>query len=452
MDLTRYIFRCGGKSQRFFSLLDRAHLRQPEALLAALLSKGSRSAELLRAIDASSLSLFLDLVSANELTGFVLESIYVMRLESELRSLSINHHGTDVDLLTLMTRQAGLEAIKFEKFQKKFAGFLELTAALNRQLIWLKGIVTSRTCYASPEYRLSGDFDCYVNPKHFSELFEILKSNDFNVITRDTGFCNQLGVGPVGIIDDLFLVPSIDFVPSAVCGMYKNRWPLLDLKVNPLDRGLRMVELERFERDAVLVYWRDTTFSAPDLLDQLMIALTHFEKDRFVGWKQLLDIKLLAEKVNSTPELWNEFVRRCRIEGVSTACTAGLSLARDRLELTDVDGVIEELAPKDQSYWRRTFTFTVTPLFYWNTSSMLMLLANAKLSDDSARKMRVLKESFCPNKKFLSNYYFDGHELNPLTSTLALWLHWMTLCLPGGIVRRTFGKLIWKQNQFGINE
>lgn len=451
MDLTRYKLRLGGRSPRLFSLPDRHHLSAPEAMTAALLSRSTSGLNELSGHDESTLNLFLDLVSENELTGYCLESIYLLKLEAKFKSLTINHHGTKTDLLTLITRQSGLEAIKFEKFEKKFAAFLELTAPLNHELVWLKGIVTSRTAYSNAEYRLSGDFDCYVNPKHFPQLLQILNANEFRVIAGDTGFCNQLGVGPVSSIVDLFLVPSEDLIPSAVCGMYRNRWPLLDIKVNPLDRGLKMVELDRFERNKVTVSWQRCIFTAPDLLDQLLIALTHFEKDRFAGWKQILDIKLLAEKVNQTPEFWGEFVRRARVEGVGTACSAGLSLARERLNLAGVDSVIEDLTPADEKMSRRWLMFTVTPLFYWNTSSLPMLYANAKLADDSQRKLRVIQESLRPSKQFLSNYYLGGRPVTFFSYMYAMLLHWLVLWLPGGVVRRTFGKLIWRENQFGTS-
>ncbi len=451
MDLTRYRLRCGGKSQRFFSLSDLSNISAPEAILAALLSRNAAIENTL-VQDVEILNKFLDLVSQNELCGFVLESIHLLGLEAKFRGLTISHHGVTVDLLTLITRQSALEAIKFEKFESKFASFLELTSSLGPSIIWLKGIVTSRTCYTNPSFRLSGDFDCFVAPKNFSHLYNILRLHDFRVIAGDTGFCNQLGVGPVGSIEELFLVPADDLVPSAVFGFYRNRWPLLDIKFNPLDRGLKMIELERFERNATVVPWRGQKFSAPDLLDQLMISLTHFEKDRFTGWKQLLDIKLLAEKIDSTPELWDEFIRRCAVEGVSTACCAGLSLAQERLGLSNADQVIQALSPKAQGVLQRLLTFSVTPLFYWNTSSVPMLIANAKFSDDSSRKMRVLKESFWPSKQFLSKYYCGGNKLGVMSTAFALVLHWLILWLPGGIVRRTFGKLIWRQNQIGTSE
>jgi hypothetical protein len=163
----------------------------------------------------------------------------------------------------------------------------------------------------------------------------------------------------------------------------------------------------------------------------------------------LLDIKLLSEKINETPENWNEFIRRCRVEGVSTACCAGLSLAVDRLGLAGVEKPIAETNAVDQGIARRVFSFTVTPLFYWNTSSLPMLLVNAFLADDSSRKMSVLKRSFVPDKKFLANYYFGKQNVNSIELSLGLLLHWLVLFLPGGLIRRTFGPRIWRGKQFG---
>ncbi|HEY9732633.1 MAG TPA: nucleotidyltransferase family protein [Drouetiella sp.] len=396
-----------------------------------------------------SLAQFMNLVNQNELAGYILESIYLLGLESVFRARTINDGGSPADVFSLISRHAALEAIKFEKFDNKFVKFLDLTKALQAQLVWLKGIVTSRTCYTEPSQRLSGDFDCFLDSQFAHELHEILYEDGFRIIGADNGFCNQLGVGPVVSLDNLFLVPEDQFVPSAVMGYFKNRCPILDVKFNPLDRGLKMIELERFKSECTLVNWRGRQFLAPSLIDQLIIALTHLEKDRFLGWKQLLDIKLIAEKINETPDSWSEFVRRCRVEGVSTACCAGLSLAQDRLGLSGVEKVIAETNVAGQGISRRLFSFTVTPLFYWNTSSLPMLFANAALADDSPRKTAVLRRSFVPRKDFLANYYFGKQNLNPLEYSLGLLLHWLVLFLPGGLIRRTFGPRLWKGKQFG---
>ncbi|HEY9679226.1 MAG TPA: nucleotidyltransferase family protein [Drouetiella sp.] len=451
MELSRYKLRYGGKSQNIFSLPERAHLSGAEQMMCALLSRSRDGLEILDTADENVLHLFLDLVSENELTGFVLETIYLLKLEPKIRALSIDHHGTRVDLMTLLTRQSGLEAIKFQKFEKKFLEFLQLTRELNSQIVWFKGIVTSRLYYSSPEYRLSGDFDCFVEPRYFEDLFKTLYLNDFRVIADDTGFCNQVGVGPVSAPADLFLAPSPEFVPSAVCGMQRNHWPLVDIKVNPLDRGLKMIELDRFMRNVISIPWRGTTFSAPDLLDQLLITLTHLEKDRFLGWKQLLDVKLIAEKINETPDLWSEFARRCQIEGVSTACAAGLALAVERLKLQNVERIISQLEPKNSGFLRRILTFTVTPLFYWNASSFLMLLANAQMSDDSRRKLRILWSSVIPSEAFLKRYYSRNSISGLLLYLCALPVHWIVLFLPGGLTRRTVGRFIWSDKQFGVD-
>jgi Uncharacterised nucleotidyltransferase len=316
MDLTKYLCRSSGW---FFTLASFQSLSLAERLMAQLLRRSKFGESPLNEQTDESLAQFMNLVNQNELAGYILESIYLLGLESVFRARTINDGGSPADVFSLISRHAALEAIKFEKFDNKFVKFLDLTKALQAQLVWLKGIVTSRTCYTEPSQRLSGDFDCFLDSQFAHELHEILYEDGFRIIGADNGFCNQLVVGPVVSLDNLFLVPEDQFVPSAVMGYFKNRCPILDVKFNPLDRGLKMIELERFKSECTLVNWRGRQFLAPSLIDQLIIALTHLEKDRFLGWKQLLDIKLIAEKINETPDSWSEFVRRCRVEGVSTA-------------------------------------------------------------------------------------------------------------------------------------
>lgn len=420
-----------------------------ERLMAVMLGRNSSTDAILASQTAESANLFLQMLIENELGGYVLESIYLLKLEAIFRKILVTLDGGEVDLFTAISRQSALEAIKFEKFDNKFVDFLDLTAALGSEIIWLKGIVASRTCYREPAQRLSGDFDCFLQSRYLTHLNEILVSAGFHVILDDYGFCNQLGVGPVLALDSLFLVPNEELVPSAVVGYFKNRCPIVDIKFNPLDRGLKMIELDRFLSEVERVPWRGRTFLSPGLLDQLLISLTHLEKDRFIGWKQLLDIKLLAEKINLHPQGWKEFVRRCQVEGLSTACCAGLSLARERLGLSGIDDVISETGATGQNISKRLLAFTVTPLFYWNTSSLPMLLANAAVSDDSTRKMNVLRRSFFPDKSFLSAYYLAGRTMNFVDHLRALILHWFVILLPGGVVRRTFGQLIWPERQIG---
>lgn len=449
MDLTKYLFRQTGSSWRIFTLPGLTQLSLAERLMAVMLGRNLSIDNVLNNQTVESANLFLQMLTENELGGYVLESIFLLKLEAIFRKIFVTQDGGEVDLFAAISRQAALEAIKFEKFDNKFVDFLDLTAALGSNIIWLKGIVASRTCYREPAQRLSGDFDCFLQSHYLTQMNEILVAAGFHVILNDYGFCNQLGVGPVLSLDNLFLVPNDELVPSAVVGYFKNRCPIVDIKFNPLDRGLKMIELDRFLSEAERVTWRGRTFLAPGLLDQLLISLCHLEKDRFIGWKQLLDIKLLADKINLQPHNWKEFVRRSEVEGLSTACCAGLSLARERLGLTGIDEVICQTETAGQNISRRLLAFTVTPLFYWNTSSLPMLLANAAVSDDSARKMNVLRSSLFPDKTFLSAYYLDGRTMNFVDHWRALILHWFVMFLPGGVVRRTFGQLVWPERQIG---
>lgn len=440
----------GGNYWSFFKLSRLEDLEPADRLVAAILSHSVTSADQLSRGSLETVSKALELLIESELCGYACEAIYFLNLETLAKEISVNYSDASSNVLAVLSRQSSVEAIKFEKFDAKFTEFLEATAEIQNELIWLKGIVTSRTFYPSPQLRLSSDFDCFIEPSALVLVDTVLQNLNFSVITGDTGFCNQLGVGPVSSFNELFLAPSEELVASGVVGYHKVGWPIIDLKISPFDRGLKMVEGKRFKTNAIEVHWQTQSFYAPDLLDQLIISLTHLEKDRFKGWKQLLDIKILAENVNKNSDQWNEFVRRCRVEGVSTACWAGLTLAKDRLELSCVDDVVAQLEPSRLALMARFFIFTVTPLFYWNTSSFPMLLANAIFSDDASRKLEVLKTSLLPHRQFLSNYYCEGAKLSLISYPVVLLLHWLVLFLPGGLVRRTFGVHLWRGAQFGI--
>jgi hypothetical protein len=123
-----------------------------------------------------------------------------------------------------------------------------------------------------------------------------------------------------------------------------------------------------------------------------------------------------------------------------------LSLAAERLSLQNVSETVSALAPHDRAA-RKILFFTVTPLFYWNTSSLPVLALNAAVADDSPRKFAALGESLLPAQEFLSQYYAGGKPLSFATRALAILLHWLVLLLPGGVVRRTFGQFLWPNAQ-----
>lgn len=440
MELTKYWLRYGGNSSKLFRLDELTKLPPADALLSALLRESSAIEDLLKDQNAESVDQFVALVKENSLAGYVLSCVYKRKLEDQLKEL---HSSSTTTLISHLSRQAASEAVLYEQFENRFVKFLKRTAALSNRLIWLKGIVLSRTIYGEPNFRLSSDFDCFIEPKLVNEFHVLLTSQGFTDIAGDSGFCNQSGVGPVTELSDLFLSPSDELIPSGVIGYEKPGWPIVDVKFNPLDRGIRMVEQERFIRNATQVEWRSIVFLAPDLIDQLIISLVHFEKDRFKGWKQLLDIKLLVARMDEQPDLWDEFIRRALVEGIDKACWAGLLIAVNRVDAQVPEAVLVTLRKKDESFFGHLFSFTVTPLFYWNTSSLLMLWANALMSTDSRRKINALNRCILPDKHFLAKYYCGAENISPAKHLLVLPLHWLVLLLPGGIVRRTFGQWLW---------
>ncbi len=444
MDLAKYWVRYGGSSLEIFRIKKLSELSPAESLLSSLLHGNDDVSTMLNSLSLESSDFFVELVKENSLASYVLSQSYKSGVDTQLGEL---HNSSKETLLSILSKQAAWEAVTFERFDNHFVKFLDITADYNDRIIWLKGIVTSRTIYGEPSYRLSSDFDCFLEPKFLTEFDALLRANHFTNIAGDAGFCNQLGVGPVNKLADLFLAPSSEFVPSGVIGYQKPKWPILDLKFNPLDRGIRMVELARLIDNSTLVQWRSRIFLAPDLIDQLLVSLVHFEKDRFKGWKQLLDLRLLTEKMNENPTNWTEFVRRSKVEGIATICWAGLALTHERLKIDIPADILSELTAPKVNIAERLFRFTLTPLFYWNTSSLPMLLASACFSDDRERKANALKSSLLPSKTFLESYYFDGKKFDALQYLIALILHWSVLLLPGGVVRRTFGKFVWKGDE-----
>lgn len=430
---------------QLFKLKRHDKLPPAERLLASLLCRDQERfkscAYLLKSHNAE----FIDLLLEHNLVSIVFHELTIRGAVSIFKDLK---EASLFSIMNNLRQKSAIETIAYHRFDEKFTRFISRIGELQDALIWLKGIVTSRTLFPPEITRISSDFDFFVLPGKARQLEEAVNAAGYNRIYHDAGCCNQLGVGPTFGIEQAFFTPAPEMVPSAVVGFENDGWPMVDVKFNPLDRGLRMVEIDRFISNAILIKWNGIEFKAPDLLDQLMITLTHYEKDRFESWKSLVDIGVLVEKIGENPEQWAEFVRRCKVEGIQTSCWAALFLATERLSLQNVDEVLTALAPSQINMAKKLFFFTVTALFYWNTSSLPMLVLNAAVADDSSRKVDALKKSIFPSKEFLSQYYAGGRSLSSVSAAPAMLAHWAVLFLPGGVVRHTFGKILWHEPDY----
>ena len=161
----------------------------------------------------------------------------------------------------------------------------------------------------------------------------------------------------------------------------------------------------------------------------------------------MIDIHLLCNEITRDDQ-WSEFVRRCMVESTNQSAWSGLVLCIDRFGTIVPSEVVSGLQPKFSSL-SRYFCFTLEPLFYWNCSSLPTLLLHALFLSDRRRKLVALKGAVFPNETFLRRYYGRGKKLTPFLKLIFALLNFVILFFPGLIVRRTFGRYLWRaSNQY----
>ena len=340
-------------------------------------------------------------------------------------------------LMRIVTREAADRNVSDEMFVE----ILKILAKFKSDIVWIKGSSLARTLYRGDNFRSTGDFDIVVRPGMFQPVVEELRNAGFVAMTGP-GSCNQVGVGPTKTSEDLSLSPNAELIASSAVAMSFKDWPFIDIKLGPFDSGIQMRELDRFFDDAFVSTIEDCEYLCPSLVDHLMISLHNFAKDRFVNWKNLFDIHLLAAALQEIPTEWKRFIACCKTEHIESIAWAGLTLAKDRFKSIIPDAVFDELAPK-RTLANSFLMFTVSPYFVWNATSLPMMVLNAVTSSNRTEKMKVLQSSFFPSKQFLSAYYGAGKPTGWFSAIMLHVAHWSVLILPGGLVRRTFGKIFW---------
>lgn len=420
----------------------REDLPASERLMLAILRTDAEEAR--RIIDDlapdAAAAAFVDCCQAHNLVAFLFDCCSRMMLLETLSNLKYKDRGS---CLKLIKRDVGIAIARYERLNATFRQLNQSFLQAGLHPVWIKGPVMARTFYAQPYFRLSNDFDLLLRPDEYRTVVESLIRNGCRPIWDDPGHCHQFGVGPTGSLDKLSISPSAEIERWHNLSLVHPTGLHIEIKSDPLDTGLRMRELERFHNDCQWLSFEDQKFLAPSLIDHLMLEITHLHKHFFVGWAWLYDIHLLASELNRTPSSWNELVRRCRLEGVSTAAWAVLQLVLDWLDTDVPNNVIEQLAPPSCNVAARLLTFTADPEFLWNSSSILDLLQNACFLGDRKRKLEVLAACFFPDAKFLSDYYCNGAAVSPLRMPILLIIHWLIVVLPGGISRRLFGRFIF---------
>ncbi len=424
--------------ERLKSLTDSpAHVQ----LAAALLRCDCEAAT--AAIEASHDGWLGQRIFDSELTGSLCSLIYQRVLDLELGDRFSSLKLLDgASLLDILRSGAAGAAIMFEAIDQRFVSLISQLGSHSQNIICLKGTTIARTLYQQPHHRLSQDFDFLVENSSAAALLEHLQAMGFSAVWNNPGYCHQSGVGPVGSLARLSLSPSDELELCHNISLMQDGCPYIELKFDPFDTGLKARETDRFFQQTAQVPWKSITFRAPGLIDHLLLELAHLHKHGFQGWHWLYDMHLLVGQMREDM-CWQELLRRCRVEGLELSAWAGLELLRDRLHSPIPDGVLLELKPASRGLHRRIFTFTVNTEFLWNSASLPMLLLNACFLGNSRRKLQALKQTIWPRARFLSDYYSAGDSIT-WNYPLVLMLHWLVLLLPGGLVRRTFGRLIWK--------
>lgn len=339
--------------------------------------------------------------------------------------------------------------------------------------LFLKGTSLSRSLYKKPYHRLSCDFDLLTNSKKSGIVLKALAELGFLPFVSHPGFCQQYGVGPTRSLDDLFLVPSPELEGCHNLTLVKENSPYIEIKFNPLETGLTMIEAERVFAQSIKV-GKEAAIWAPNPIDHLLIELPHLHKHGLQGWSWLYDIHLLVEEINKEQQVktlidteegskistsdrvektgkeanWHEFIRRCKVEGIEHSCWAGLALAKDRLGTMVPDTVLEELYSNSV---HGPQTYAISTEFIWNCNSLPILLLNALWHGNKDRKFKALKESFLPSKDFLQKYYQTRQtETNHDSWYQHIWhylVHLLVLILPAGVIRHSIGKQLFSNDR-----
>ncbi|GEM_PF-2124712 len=415
-----------------------------DRLVAALL-RGDRAGAL-QVLGAPGSAVFLERLISGGTTERLSALLYERLCQLELAEAATGQVlSTGASLLDTLRALATRTYTLFATYDELFVKLYDELGEFQKQILWIKGPVLGRTLYAKPHFRFSVDFDLLVEPGAIDRVAERLQSGGFAIDWSDPGECHQLGTGPVGSLADLRISPSAEFEPINNISLQMSGWPHVELKCDPWNRGLKAATTERIFAGAEELVWRGRRFLYPSTVDHLLIELVHFHKHGFDGWHWLYDIHLLASKLTETPGRWQQLVERCRLEDeLAASAWAGLELARETLGSPVPPEVTSALAPADAGLWGKVFTYTVSTDFLWNRTSLPMLLLNAAFLGDRARKTKVLRQCLCPSREFLSRYYGGGKQVGFWTQRLYLLAHWVVLLLPGGLARRTLGRLIWR--------
>jgi len=374
----------------------------------------------------------------SQLFGLLYDRVHSLGLSNHFSTIQTE---TGVSLLTKLRELQALEVVYQEKLNnclQELADILSGTADVQI----LKGPALARALYPEPHYRHSIDIDLLLKIDEMLPAHKRLVESGFQTVIADPGFCVQYGIGPTNKIEDLLLSPHPRLLPSASLAFKKPGWPYVELRVDPFESGLLSPDSAGLFDRAVSIKWNDSSLTMPAPPDHLLIELAHFAKHGFSGWHWLWDIHLLARSLSTCD--WSEFVALSRRNELCLTTWAGLEMASSYLGTEIPQAVTSQLCPGRHSWTGRLFAFTVPPILLWNLHSIIEHALGAAFAENAQTRRRILAEIIKPPDEFILSYYFAGKDPGLIGRVFGLLLHWLVIIAPGGLIRRTFGRLIWR--------
>jgi hypothetical protein len=404
-----------------------------EQVLGELLGGNEHCRFACASLDEQSEASLLDLVEKERLAAYISYQLQDPLLRARMEHLLSNEFRRKLRRQVLQETESW--SAQLDRFSR-----LEDTLKGIPGVIWLKGPGLSVQVYPEPQLRQSGDFDLLVAEASADAVEQALLNAGY---WSDKNARIETGIAPSANLREVRLQPNDQYVSTDALVFRSNQGEFVELKLDPLDRGLKMITLDQLIAQAVSVQFAGRTIRCPGLEYQLLIACCHLRKDLFSSYRRLLDIHLIAKQLTKVGIDWQQFITLAEVEGVADSVWAALTLAAERFGTQLNTGVLESLRPK--ALWAPWLTFTLNYMFLWNYNSLATLIVQVLLCRDRKRKLQALVGSVLPSPDFLAAYYFRLHRPpNILMHMRALVLHWFVLVMPASITKRTIGLYLWK--------
>lgn len=424
-----------GKSKQRFFRPAQLHNEHPcERLIAATLlgQKAKIESALAELVTADLIDWTVAEISEANLEPLFCDRIRSFGMETAFSEITLQDGTRFFDWLA---RSARRRTVDYDNMNDQFHQLLEELDQVKDHIVWLKGVVLSRTSYESPYHRPSQDFDIVVRSEYAESLLNGLLRAGYHLAWFDN-FPREFMT-----LVSLKLVcagPCTDVEYSNEIQAMKAGASLLEIKFDPLKSGLRMKEIDRFFRECETINWEQKTFLAPSAVDHLMIELFNMHRRGFKSWPWLYDVHLLSTQLSTSD--WHEFVRRCKDEDISLSAWAGLDLAQDRLNSSIPEFVMEALRPTSNNIVAQLLTYAVGTRFVWNEKGMGELVLNSLLLGAARRKSSVMVKMLFPSPEFLSLYYWGGEDISSTKWILSLAMHWLLIFFPRAKLTSKIGR------------